>query len=167
MSLTRVDLPEPDTPVTHVKVPSGIRTFIPLRLCSRGLWITRLLPVPGRRRAGGAMRSRPARKRPVSEARLPTISSGVPTATTGPPVPPPRGRPTPPEPRGSPPRHHVPAVLPRPRAQVHHVVRRANRLLVVLDHEHGVAQIAQALERGEEPAGGALMETGRALAQDV
>src|SRR5205809_1063436 len=39
MSLTRVDLPEPETPVTEVKVPRGIRTAMPLRLCSRGLWM--------------------------------------------------------------------------------------------------------------------------------
>src|SRR2546422_1646893 len=39
MSLTSVDLPDPETPVTHVNVASGIRTGIPLRLCSRGLWI--------------------------------------------------------------------------------------------------------------------------------
>ena len=40
MSLTSVDLPEPDTPVTHVNVPEReSRTGMPLRLCSRGLWM--------------------------------------------------------------------------------------------------------------------------------
>src|SRR5437762_284169 len=34
-SWTSVDLPEPDTPVTAVKVPSGMRTSTPARLCSR------------------------------------------------------------------------------------------------------------------------------------
>src|SRR5439155_368124 len=54
MSLTSVDLPEPDTPVTEVKVPSGIFTAMPLRLCSRGLWIVMKWPLPlaARQRAG-------------------------------------------------------------------------------------------------------------------
>jgi hypothetical protein len=52
MSLTRVDLPEPETPVTAVNVPRGIRTFMPTRLCSRGLWMVSVLPLDGRRVAG-------------------------------------------------------------------------------------------------------------------
>ncbi|SKV09877.1 Uncharacterised protein [Mycobacteroides abscessus subsp. abscessus] len=35
MSLTRVDFPEPDTPVTEVNTPSGKETSMSLRLCSR------------------------------------------------------------------------------------------------------------------------------------
>ena len=35
MSLTNVDLPEPDTPVTEVSTPSGNDTSISRRLCSR------------------------------------------------------------------------------------------------------------------------------------
>jgi hypothetical protein len=31
----RVDLPEPETPVTQLKIPSGISTSMLLRLCSR------------------------------------------------------------------------------------------------------------------------------------
>src|SRR6267143_976788 len=52
MSLTSVDLPDPDTPVTQVNVPSGIFTAMPLRLCSRGLWIVMKWPLPVRRAAG-------------------------------------------------------------------------------------------------------------------
>ena len=58
---------------------------MPFRLCSRGLWMVRTLPVPLRRAAGTAIASVPARKRPVSEAGFAMISSGVPTATTWPP----------------------------------------------------------------------------------
>src|SRR5881628_3065651 len=46
MSLTSVDLPEPDTPVTHVNVPSGMVTDWALRLGSRGSWIGSVLPGP-------------------------------------------------------------------------------------------------------------------------
>ncbi|COV08115.1 Uncharacterised protein [Mycobacterium tuberculosis] len=35
MSLTNVDLPEPETPVTEVSTPSGKDTSIPRKLCSR------------------------------------------------------------------------------------------------------------------------------------
>jgi hypothetical protein len=37
VSLTRVDLPEPDTPVTQVSRPTGNATLAPLRLCPRAL----------------------------------------------------------------------------------------------------------------------------------
>ena len=85
MSLTRVDLPEPDTPVIAVKVPSGIFTFIPFRVCARGVWMVTNLPFDLRRTGGGSMRSTPARKRPVSDSGFAITSSGVPTATTCPP----------------------------------------------------------------------------------
>jgi hypothetical protein len=45
MSKARVDLPEPDTPVTTVNLPRGISTSMPLRLCSRA-WRTEMLPLP-------------------------------------------------------------------------------------------------------------------------
>ena len=35
MSLTSVDLPEPETPVTATRQPSGMSTSMPRRLCSR------------------------------------------------------------------------------------------------------------------------------------
>src|SRR6266849_2764114 len=82
MSLTRVDLPEPETPVTAVKVPSGSLTAMPLRLCSRGLWMMTCLPLGERRVAGTAIFSAPERNLPVREAGWAAISPGVPTATT-------------------------------------------------------------------------------------
>src|SRR5437879_2710895 len=67
MSLTSVDLPEPDTPVTEVKVPSGIFTAMPLRLCSRGLWIVMKWPLPLRRAAGtGIVSAREAEPPPFA-----------------------------------------------------------------------------------------------------
>ena len=42
------------------------------------------------------------------------------------------------------------ARIARAGAQVHHVVGAANRFFVVLDDEHGVAQVAQMFERGDQ-----------------
>ena len=60
-SLIKVDLPEPDTPVMHVNVPSftSIPTF--LRLCSVTPVNFMENPFPLRRFSGSAMRSVPAR----------------------------------------------------------------------------------------------------------
>src|SRR2546428_11414289 len=82
MSLTSVDLPEPDTPVTHVKVPSGIVTDWPLRLCSRGSWMVSACPVPLRRGAGTGVGRAPAGDCPGREGSLGPISSGGPVGTT-------------------------------------------------------------------------------------
>ena len=84
--MTSVDLPEPETPVTQVRSPSGI--------CAETL--RRLLPVAptivicragsGRMRIPGtAMRRLPERYWPVMEAGLALISCGVPCATRCPP----------------------------------------------------------------------------------
>ena len=52
-------------------------------------------------------------------------------------------------------------------AHVDDPVGRAHHLLVVLDHEHGVAQIAQALERADQPVVVALVQPDRRLVEDV
>ena len=61
----------------------------------------------------------------------------------------------------------VAAELPRPRPQVDDEVGRADRLLVVLHHEDGVAEVPQPLERVEEPAVVALVEPDAGLVEDV
>jgi hypothetical protein len=43
--------------------------------------------------------------------------------------------------------NHLAAVLAGPRPQIDDIVGGAHRRLVVLDHQHGVAQVAQALQR--------------------
>ena len=85
----------------------------------------------------------PERYCPVSDAGFAAISSGAPE------------------------RHQVSARFSRARAQVHHVIRAANRLLVVLDHQHRVAQIAQRFERAEQPAVVARMQPDRRLVEHV
>ena len=69
MSLTSVDLPEPDTPVTATKQPSGISTSMFLRLCSRAP-LTTSQSLSGRRRISGTgIARRPDRYCPVTDLR--------------------------------------------------------------------------------------------------
>ena len=59
------------------------------------------------------------------------------------------------------------AVLPRAGAHVDEPVGGAHHLLVVLDHEHRVAEVAQPLERADQPVVVALVEADRRLVEDV
>src|SRR4051812_24204413 len=68
MSPTNVDLPEPDTPVTHTNLPSGIVTSILRRLCSRAPLTVLDVPSPRRRTPGPGMCRLPERYCPVIEA---------------------------------------------------------------------------------------------------
>ena len=59
------------------------------------------------------------------------------------------------------------AVLPRPRAYVHHVVGGPNGLLVVLHHDHRVAKVPEALQRLDETTVVPLVEADGRLVQHV
>ena len=85
MSLTRVDFPEPETPVTAVITPSGNRTSMFLRLCSRAPRTTSALPEPVRRRVGIGISRSPERYFAVSDSGKRMSSSGDPSATIRPP----------------------------------------------------------------------------------
>ncbi len=61
----------------------------------------------------------------------------------------------------------LPAVLAGPRAEVDDVVRGADRALVVLDHDHRVAEIAQPPQRVDQPRVVTLVEADRGLVEDV
>jgi hypothetical protein len=61
MSLTSVDFPDPDTPVTAIMQPSGKVTSMSDRLFSLAPRTTTLWPVPGRRRSGNGILRRPDR----------------------------------------------------------------------------------------------------------
>ncbi|MOA48727.1 hypothetical protein D3C78_1715130 [compost metagenome] len=86
MLLIRVDLPEPDTPVTQVSKPTGISRFTCCRLLPlaplslRDFFLSR-----GVRWAGTSIFTRPDRYLPVSESGCAITSSGVPSATIWPP----------------------------------------------------------------------------------
>ena len=69
--------------------------------------------------------------------------------------------------RGGALRDDVAAVLAGARADVDEVVGGAHRLLVVLDHDHGVAEVAQALERGDQLRVVALVQADGGLVEDV
>ena len=85
-SITNVLLPEPETPVTQMSLPSGKRTSIPFRLCSRAQRITRACELPARRLSGTGMPIRPEMYAPVNESGHAIISSSVPEQTTSPPL---------------------------------------------------------------------------------
>jgi hypothetical protein len=55
----------------------------------------------------------------------------------------------------------------RARAHIDHVVGGADRLLVMLDHEHGVAEPAKALKGLEQAVVVLLVEADRGLVEDV
>ena len=64
-------------------------------------------------------------------------------------------------------RHDVAAVLAGAGAHVDQVVGRAHRALVVLDHQHRVAEVAQPLQRRDQPLVVALVQADRRLVEDV
>jgi hypothetical protein len=59
------------------------------------------------------------------------------------------------------------SVLARAGTEVDEVVGAAHRLLVVLDDDHRVAEVAQALQRGDELCVVALVQADRRLVEDV
>ena len=63
--------------------------------------------------------------------------------------------------------HQPAAALARARADVDDVVGGADRLLVVLDHDQGVALVAQVLERAEQDRVVARMQADRRLVEHV
>ena len=83
-----VVLPLPDTPVTQVKVPSGMLAVTFCRLLSVApLTVSQRPPLAGgsRRTLGIGIWRKPERYWPVRLALLRITSSGVPSATTWPP----------------------------------------------------------------------------------
>ena len=143
--MTSVDLPEPETPVTAMKRPTGKSTSMPFRLCiARAAHREPAALVVRAPRRDERCVARPLRNCPGDRARRrPRSSSAVPSATTSPPC--------------------SPAPGPRSTTQS----ADAHHLLVVLDDEHGVADVAQPLERVDEPAVVALVEPDRRLVEDV
>lgn len=77
MSNTKVLFPEPLTPVTQVKEPSGISKSTFLRLWPEAPRRTRL-PMETARREGKEIRRWRERKAPVREVGMEEISPGVP-----------------------------------------------------------------------------------------
>ena len=142
--MTSVDLPDPLTPVTVIRTPSGISTSMSFRLFSRAPLMTIDPRVVGRRvlrrfdrqlalQVGAGQRSVAVRQQIRRRALEDQLA----------------------------------AVLPRAGTEIDHVVGGPDRLLVVLDDHDGVAEIAQARERREERAVVALVQADRRLVEDV
>ena len=117
-----------------------------LRLCSRAPRTVTTSPVPGRRRAGTGIELL-ARQVLPGDGRL----VGQQAAAAG-------------DRAGV---HDVAAVLPRPGPDVDDVVGGADGLLVVLDHDDRVAQVAQPLQRGDEALVVALVQADGGLVEHV
>ena len=143
MSLTRVDLPDPDTPVTDTRQPRGMSTSMSQRLCSRA---PTTLSQPCWRWAAALRQRDAAGPRQVlagdRSGQLEQLldRTGV---------------------------HHLAAVLPCPGADVDHVVGHHDRVLVVLDHQHRVAEVAEPHERLDELVVVALVEPDGRLVEHV
>ena len=142
MSRTRVDFPEPDTPVTATKFPSGISTSTSCKLCSRAPMIrSECSPRHAAARApespdGPQGNHRSPMRKPFRH-RAPALSTQF--------------------------RHRA----RQPLADVNNPVAFANGLFVVFDNNHRVAQITQPSQRVDEPAVITLVQTDRRLVEHV
>ena len=144
VSIRKVDLPPPETPVTAVKVPSGISAVTSFRLLPRAPTTLMRRPfLPGRRAAGVAISSSPDRYLPVIEAR---IGHDVARRALG---------------------DHLAAMDAGGGADVDDIVGMQDGVLVVLDDDHRVADVAQVLQRVEQPGIVALVQADRRLVQHV
>ena len=128
--------------MTQTNFASGISTSIPRRLCSAAPRTTNQ-PASSTRRGGTAIVRAPERNAPVTE---PFVARHVVGGSLG---------------------DDVTAVLARTRAHVDDPVGAAHHLLVVLDDEHGVPEIAEPLEGPDQPVVVALVEPDRRLVEDV
>src|SRR3954447_15672760 len=132
MSFTSVDLPEPLTPVTAMKTPSGNVTSMFLRLFCVAPRITSSFSPSGRRCAGTSIFTSPRRYFAVNDNGNVITCSSEPSATI-----------SPPRALGSAPA----AGRPGARPEVGVVVVVLFLFFVVLDHDHRVADLAQLEQR--------------------
>ena len=136
-------MPPPDTPVMQVNRPSGISAVTFFRLLPRAPMSLSVRDGLIGRRSGMAISRAPVRYWPVSDFGLAMMSIGVPCGDD------------------------LAAMDAGAGADIDHIVGDADGVLVVLDHDHGVAEVAQPLERVEEPGVVALMQPDRRLVEHV
>ena len=142
--MTSVDLPPPETPVTQVKRPSGTATVTFFRLLPRAPTIFSSLPGAGARRFVGN-RHRPLAREIMAGQRR-RVGGDLARRSF---------------------RDDLAAMHARARPDVDHIVGGEDRVLVVLDHDHGVAEVAQAPQRIEEAGVVALVQADRRLVEDI
>ena len=146
MSLTSELLPEPQTPVTHDEQrPAGIATSMFLRLLWRAPRTVRNRPSAGLAFVRGSRSPALPARYCAGEAlaRLRQRRRASPAATISPPL------------------------TPGPGPEIDEPVGRAHRVLVVLDDDHGVAQVAQPLQGGDQAVVVARVQADRRLVEDV
>ena len=143
MSTTRLDLPLPLTPVTQVKVASGKAAVMFRRLLARAPVTVTVL---ARALAAGRAERDLAAAGEVIRGEAALAGEEVVEGSGA---------------------HHLAAVDAGARAHVDHMVGGADRLLVMLDHQHGVAEAPEALERLEQAVVVLLVEADRGLVEDV
>ena len=144
MSLTSVDLPEPDTPVTAMKQPSGNATSTSRRLCSLAPLTTISRPWTACAGVAGTGIDSPAGQVRAGQRLL----AGQQVCHR-------------------PGDDDLAAVLARAGADVDHPVGGADGVLVVLDHDQRVAQVAQPQQRLEQPVVVPLVQPDGRLVQHV
>ena len=145
MSLTSVDLPDPDTPVTAMKRAERERHVDVAQVVLAGA-LDHQLPARDRAAAGAAgtgISRRPDRYAPVSES----LAGQQVVDRAG--------------------HHDLAAVLAGARADVDHPVGDLDRVLVVLDDDQRVADVAQPEQRLDQPAVVPLVQPDRRLVQHV
>ncbi len=143
MSFTSVDFPLPLTPVTVTKHPSGNPTSMPSRLCSRASRTTSHASPGARRRSGTSMVRWRDRYWPGDR---PWLGHELVERARD---------------------DDLAAVLTRPGTDVDDVVGDTDRLLVVLDHDDRVAELAQPDERVDQTLVVALVQADRRLVEHV
>ena len=136
-------MPLPDTPVTATNVPSGTRRSTSRRLCSRAPRTASALPLPVARLAGIGTARSPRRNAPVIERGSARTASSGPLAMISPPC------------------------SPAPGPDVDDPVGGPDRLLVVLDDEDRVAEVAQPGQGRDQLGVVALVQPDRRLVEDV
>ena len=143
MSLISELLPEPETPVTQVNSPRGMRASMFLRLCWRAPFDDQPLAVAATALAGNRdgflAREIAAREGLGAVLNVARRAAG----------------------------HQLRRALARPGAKVDDHIGLAYGLFVVLDDDDRVADVAQALEGGQQPLVVAVVQANGRLVEDV
>ena len=144
MSLTSVDLPDPDTPVTATNRPSGNVTSTSRRLCSRAPCTVSSRPlVRGRRTSGTGISPATGEVLPGHRVRVGQQVGDLAAVDD------------------------LAAVLAGARADVDDPVGDPDGVLVVLDHDQGVAELLEPDQRLDQPVVVALVQADGRLVEHV
>ena len=144
MSIRSVDFPPPETPVTQVKAASGIEAVTFFRLLPVAPVTVSFRVFEISRRCFGDFDLQRAGK--ILSGERARVFHDVLRRAFG---------------------DDLAAVDAGRRADVDHVVGLKDRLLVVLDHDHRVAEVAEVLQRFEQARVVALVQADRGLVQHI